>query len=120
MDKIEHHHLLLRVETELCPKKSDKVKISKLIHTLLNDIKMEPLGLHEIFYVDTPKYNEGLTAIQAIQTSHIAFHFWKNPAIQILKSKDSRCLLQLDIYNTNNELDNYIDFFSPKITNDYS
>jgi DNA polymerase III epsilon subunit-like protein len=29
-------------------------------------------------------------------------------------------VLQLDIYNTNNELDKYIDFFSPKITNGYS
>ena len=98
MDKIEHHHLLLRIETQLSPKKSDKDKISKLLHTILHDIKMEPLGSHEMFYVEKPKYNEGLTAIQAIQTSHIAFHFWKNPVKDILKSKKSSCLLQLDIY----------------------
>ena len=45
----------------------------------------------------TPKNNEGLTAIQVIETSHIAFHFWKNPEKNILHSK-GKCLLQMDVY----------------------
>lgn len=69
-----------------------------MIREVVKDINMKPLGNQEVFYLSKPKYNEGLTAIQVIETSHIAFHFWKNPDKEILKSNNSHCLLQLDVY----------------------
>ena len=95
---IQHHHLLLRIETIICPQESDKESMVYMIHQLVKDISMKPLGKQEVFYVREPKSNEGLTAIQVIETSHIAFHFWKNPDKSILKSKKSKCLLQMDVY----------------------
>ena len=95
---IQHHHLLLRVETKSCPEESEKEAMADMIHQLVKDISMKPLGKQEVFYVREPKNNEGLTAIQVIETSHIAFHFWKNPDKNILKSKNSKCLLQMDVY----------------------
>lgn len=95
---IEHHHLLMRIETSTCPLEKDKDKMGELIREIVNDVSMVPLGPHQVFYMKEPKYNEGLTAIQTIQTSHIAFHFWKNPDKNILQSKRSNCLLQMDVY----------------------
>ncbi len=59
---------------------------------------MKLLYTPSVYYVLRPQYNKGLTAIAPIQTSHIAFHFWKNPDPAILKSAGSRCLLEFDIY----------------------
>ena len=95
---IQHHHLLLRMETMSCPTADDKAEASALITRILRDIKMNLLGEPRVYYVTVPKYNEGLTALAPIQTSHIAFHFWKNPDREILKNADSKCLLQFDLY----------------------
>jgi len=59
---------------------------------------MKPLDTPKIYYVSRPHYNEGLTAITPIQTSHIAFHFWSNPDRKILHHPDSKCLLEFDLY----------------------
>ena len=96
--KIEHHHLLLRMETKNCPLEGDKEEAKELITHILKDIGMTLLGEPRVFYVNVPHYNEGLTALAPIQTSHIAFHFWKNPDRAILKNPDSQCLLQFDLY----------------------
>ncbi len=95
---IEHHHLLLRMEMKKCPAETDKEKAEKLINTIVKDINMNLLDKPKVYYVKKPFYNEGLTAIAPIQTSHIAFHFWKNPEPVILKSQGSKCLLEFDIY----------------------
>ena len=95
---IEHHHLLMRIETVVCPLQEDKAQMEKMIHEIVQDVGMKPLGGTEVFYVAEPKYNEGLTAVQVIQTSHIAFHFWRRPEKHILKSSRSNCLLQMDVY----------------------
>lgn len=95
---VEHHHLLLRMEMKKCPSESDKEKAENLIHTIVKDINMNLLDKPKVYYVKKPFYNEGLTAIAPIQTSHIAFHFWRNPEPIILKSTGSRCLLEFDIY----------------------
>ena len=95
---IQHQHLLLRMETILCPSADDKAEASALITHIIRDIKMNLLGEPRVYYVTVPHYNEGLTALAPIQTSHIAFHFWKNPDRDILKNADSKCLLQFDIY----------------------
>jgi S-adenosylmethionine/arginine decarboxylase-like enzyme len=95
---IEHHHLLMRIETAVCPLQEDKAKMEQMIHEIVKDVDMKPLGGTEVFYLNTPKYNEGLTAVQVIQTSHIAFHFWRRPARSILHCSRSQCLLQMDVY----------------------
>ena len=96
--KVEHHHLLLRMEMRRCPTEKDKAEARDLIYKIIRDIKMKLLDTPKVYYVKRPFYNEGLTAISPIQTSHIAFHFWKNPEPVILKSANGRCLLEFDIY----------------------
>ncbi len=96
--QVEHHHLLLRLETEKCPGPGDRAMATRLLQTMLRDIRMHPLAAPEVFYVKEPVYNEGLTAIVPIQTSHVAFHFWSRPERKILHTAVSRCLLQFDLY----------------------
>ena len=96
--KIQHHHFLLRMETRHCPEDTDKEKAKELLERIVRDLHMKLLGEPRVYYVKYPRYNEGLTALAPIQTSHIAFHFWKNPDRRILHSTDSHCLLQLDVY----------------------
>jgi len=96
--KIQHHHFLLRMETKKCPLDTDKEEAKTLITRIIADINMQLLGEPRVFYVTVPHYNEGLTALAPIQTSHIAFHFWKNPDREILKNSESQCLLQFDLY----------------------
>jgi S-adenosylmethionine/arginine decarboxylase-like enzyme len=97
-NKIQHHHLLLRMETKRCPGEEDKQKAKELVDHIIHDISMKPLGETRVFYVKNPAYNEGLTALCPIQTSHIAFHFWKNPDHNIFQNKESNCLLEFDLY----------------------
>ena len=97
-EKLEHHHLLLRLETKTCPGPEDKQLAEDMITHIIRDIKMKLLGKPHVYYVSNPKYNEGLTAIAPIQTSHIAFHFWKSPDPKILRNPNSNCLLEFDIY----------------------
>jgi S-adenosylmethionine/arginine decarboxylase-like enzyme len=96
--KIQHHHMLLRLELQHCPAKDDKDKISKLIQNIIDDIQMKSLAAPHVYYVEYPRYNEGLTGIAPIETSHIAFHFWTRPDKKILHCKKSNCLLEFDIY----------------------
>jgi S-adenosylmethionine/arginine decarboxylase-like enzyme len=95
---VQHHHLLLRLETKKCPLENAKEETRDLIIRLVEDIHMKLLGEPRVYYVKYPRYNEGLTALAPIQTSHIAFHFWKNPERKILHSKASHCLLEFDLY----------------------
>ncbi len=99
-DHIEHHHLLLRLETEACPSADQKREMELMIQMILNDIGMKTLDVPRVYYVTEPAYNEGLTGIVPIQTSHIAFHFWANPERNILKTAGAgaKCLLQFDLY----------------------
>ena len=96
--KIEHHHLLLRMEMKRCPAENNKAEAKELIYRIIRDIKMKLLDTPKVYYVKRPFYNEGLTAISPIQTSHIAFHFWRNPDPVIIKSENGKCLLEFDIY----------------------
>lgn len=96
--KVQHHHALLRIECKTCPTEADATNMKNLIETIVKDIHMKLLGPPQIYTVRKPDWNEGLTGIAAIETSHIAFHFWKRPERKILHTKASRCLLELDIY----------------------
>ena len=95
---IRHHHLLVRMESLHCPSQKDKAKAARLVDQLLQDINMKPLGKTRVYYVKVPEYNEGLTAITPIQTSHIAFHFWNRPDVAIMNDPHNNCLLQFDLY----------------------
>ena len=86
------------MESLQCPSASDKAKAAKLVDQLLHDIGMKPLGKTRVYYVKVPEYNEGLTAITPIQTSHIAFHFWNRPDKAIMNDPKNTCLLQFDLY----------------------
>lgn len=81
-----------------CPSADQKADAEQLVTRIVKDLNMKLLGAPRVYYVETPRYNEGLTAIAPIQTSHISFHFWKNPEKRILHHKKSNCLLQLDVY----------------------
>lgn len=96
--QIEHHHLLLRLELERCPSKDDKERVEKMITQIISDIHMKSLAKPHVYYVTYPRYNEGLTGIAPIETSHIAFHFWTRPDKKILHTSKSNCLLQFDLY----------------------
>ena len=96
--KVRHHHLLVRMESLHCPHTQDKAKAVRLVDQLLEDINMKPLGKTRVYYVKVPEYNEGLTAITPIQTSHIAFHFWNRPDKTLMNDPHNTCLLQFDLY----------------------
>ena len=96
--EIQHHHLLLRMELERCPGPDDKQEARDLIERVIRDIQMKALAAPHVYYVKVPHYNEGLTAIVPIETSHIAFHFWRTPNHNLLHNRQSRCLLQFDVY----------------------
>ena len=95
---IQHHHLLLRMETKVCPGPKDTEMAGVLLEEIIRDINMKPLDSARVYYVSNPVTNEGLTAILPIETSHIAFHFWAKPNPVILKSSGSKCLLEFDLY----------------------
>lgn len=90
------------MESLRCPHATDRSKAVQLIDTLLRDIHMKPLGKTRVYYVKVPQYNEGLTAITPIQTSHIAFHFWNRPDKELMNDPHNVCLLQFDLYTCGN------------------
>jgi S-adenosylmethionine/arginine decarboxylase-like enzyme len=90
--------MLLRLELQICPKKADKEKVSAMIERIISDINMKSLASPHVYYVEYPRFNEGLTGIAPIETSHIAFHFWTRPDPKILHTRNSKCLLEFDIY----------------------
>lgn len=96
--RVEHHHLLLRMELEISPKETDKERVSHMIDSIIKDIGMKSLAAPHVYYMKVPRFNEGLTGIAPIETSHIAFHFWTRPDPKILHTRASNCLLEFDIY----------------------
>ena len=68
------------------------------INAIVKDISMKKLDEPRVYYVDHTQFEEGLTAIVPIQTSHIAFHFWNAPRKELLHHPESKCLLQFDLY----------------------
>jgi S-adenosylmethionine/arginine decarboxylase-like enzyme len=86
------------MELETCPGETQKEEAVELIQKIVKDLNMKLLAKPNVYYVVIPKYNEGLTAIAPIETSHIAFHFWKNPDHNTLHQPSSRCLLEFDVY----------------------
>jgi len=86
------------MELEKCPGKEDKEKVEHMIQQIIDDIQMKSLAAPHVYYMTYPRWNEGLTGIAPIETSHIAFHFWNRPDPRILHTGKSNCLLEFDIY----------------------
>jgi S-adenosylmethionine/arginine decarboxylase-like enzyme len=86
------------MELQSCPTELDKEKVSHMIDSIIHDIGMKSLASPHVYYMKYPRFNEGLTGIAPIETSHIAFHFWTRPDPKILHTAKSKCLLEFDIY----------------------
>ena len=83
---MEHKHIIIRAEVNKPPQDIRKVK--KWLRKLVKAIGMRPLGQPSAVYVDTEN-NKGITAVQCIETSHIALHCW---------DEVSPAIVQLDVY----------------------
>ena len=83
---IEHRHIIIRATVKKPPMDVDKIKV--WVRTLVEKINMKPLGETVAVYVNK-KGNRGLTCVQCIETSHIAFHSW---------DEDKPAVIQLDVY----------------------
>ena len=99
---IQHHHLLLRMETTKYPKKEEKTFVENLLRRIIIDLDMEIIGKPHLHYLDTPIENKGFTGVASIQTSHVSFHYWDQPAKDWLQNKESKSLLQFDLYTCGN------------------
>jgi len=83
---LEHKHIIIRATVKTPP--TDVEFIKKWIQKLVKNINMKPLGDTVAVYVNK-KGNKGLTCVQCIETSHIAFHSW---------DEDAPAVVQLDVY----------------------
>ena len=83
---LEHKHIIIRATVKTPP--TDVEFIKKWIQKLVKNINMKPLGDTVAMYVNK-KGNKGLTCVQCIETSHIAFHSW---------DEDAPAVVQLDVY----------------------
>lgn len=83
---LEHKHIIIRAIVTKPPVEIDSIK--KWIINLVDKLNMKPLGDTVAVYVNK-KGNRGLTCLQAIETSHIAFHSW---------DEDNPAVVQLDVY----------------------
>ena len=86
------------MEIQYTPLKKDAERIEELVRRIIKDIHMKELASPQVYFVDYPKDNKGLSVIAPIKTSHIALHVWTNPDPAILHTKQSKCLLEMDIY----------------------
>ena len=83
---LEHKHIIIRATVKKPPTQIDVIK--QWVRNLVEKLNMKPLGNTVAVYVDK-KGNRGLTCLQAIETSHIAFHSW---------DEDKPAVVQLDVY----------------------
>ena len=83
---LEHRHIIIRATVKKPPTDVDKIKI--WVRTLVEKINMKPLGDTVAVYVNK-EGNRGLTCVQCIETSHIAFHSW---------DENKPAVIQLDVY----------------------
>lgn len=83
---LEHKHIIIRATVKTPP--TDVEFIKKWIQKLVKNINMKLLGDTVAVYVNK-KGNKGLTCVQCIETSHIAFHSW---------DEDAPAVVQLDVY----------------------
>ena len=83
---LEDKHIIIRATVKKPPVQVDVIK--QWVRNLVEKLNMKPLGDTVAVYVDK-EGNRGLTCLQAIETSHIAFHSW---------DEDKPAVVQLDVY----------------------
>ena len=83
---LQHKHIIIRAEVKQPPQDIRKVK--KWLRKLVKAIGMRPLGRPTAVFVNKEE-NKGITAVQCIETSHIALHCW---------DEVSPAIVQLDVY----------------------
>ena len=83
---LQHKHIIIRAEVKQPPQDIRKVK--KWLRKLVKAIGMRPLGRPTAVYVNKEE-NKGITAVQCIETSHIALH---------CLDEVSPAIVQLDVY----------------------
>jgi len=83
---LQHKHIIIRAEVKQPPQDIRKVK--KWLRKLVKAIGMRPLGRPTAVYVNKEEI-KGITAVQCIETSHIALHCW---------DEVSPAIVQLDVY----------------------
>src|SRR5687767_310052 len=96
--EILHKHLLIRAEIESAPDQSEheELFLNESIRKLIHDINMKVVLEPRCIWVGE-KGNEGYTGQAGLETSHIAYHIWNAPDVEIMQDKDSG-LIQLDLY----------------------
>ena len=87
--QLDHKHLVLRAEVNVCPKEDSLHQILKWMKQLIKRIDMKLMQGPAISYVDQPG-NRGTTCMALIETSHIVIHIWDEP---------NPGIVQLDIYS---------------------
>ena len=102
---LEHKHIIIRATVKKPPVQLDVIK--QWVRNLVEKLNMKPLGDTVAVYVDK-EGNRGLTCLQAIETSHIAFHSC---------DENEPAIIQLDVY-TCSHLDKHmvfktLDIFEP-------
>jgi hypothetical protein len=65
-NNINHHHMLIRMETIKYPIKEDIPNVKKLMKKIISDINIKLLGQPHISYVDIQNENKGLTGVCSI------------------------------------------------------
>ena len=86
---LEHKHYIIRAEIENSPILQDLEMIENWMTDVISAIDMKILIPPAACYCDKEK-NKGVTAIAAIETSHMALHIWDeiHPAV-----------MQFDLYS---------------------
>ncbi len=87
--QLDHKHLVLRAEVNVCPREDSLHQILKWMKQLIIKIDMKLMQGPAITYVDQPG-NRGTTCMALIETSHIVIHIWDEP---------NPGIVQLDIYS---------------------
>ena len=87
--QLDHKHLVLRAEVNVCPREDSLHQILKWMKQLIIKIDMKLMQGPAISYVDQPG-NRGTTCMALIETSHIVIHIWDEP---------NPGIVQLDIYS---------------------
>ena len=59
---------------------------------------MAPLGPSRAFFVARPPALAGMSVLQPIHTSHVAFHAWAHPDPAILQGRGAVCLIEFDVF----------------------
>ncbi len=99
MSTIQHNHLIIRAETMYAPMQHKAIEnfLNYTIEKLIRDIGMKVVLPARSVWVGS-EGNEGYTGNAGLETSHFTYHIWNSPDKKLLNFKDSKSLMQVDLY----------------------